>query len=349
MANKINWKKYLFRSSQLSNIMSGSVGLSEAQRKDFEYLKSIKGKPIGLTDKQQKLMDDLKTRDKTTGLTSKQSDTLDELKRKSKAVKELTPKQKEKFDEYSAIEKDESLPVGVQNYLKKLYREEKYNRRKRLESKYVLKGIAQEDEAITMYSEYTGYAFINNKERINNDYITGEYDIYIGDDVDSIVEGFDTKCSYDLSTFPFKDEPLNTNYYYQNMCYMWLSGAKKWTTVYCLTNTPDKMIKDMIYREDFRWDMDDAPDHAKLSILNNHVYDDSNFARLMMIHDCIPEPELETEDNVKSIDVVNNFIPMELEERIIEKVVHRDDKVIEDIKKRIDLCRKFLINLETKK
>jgi hypothetical protein len=68
-----------------------------------------------------------------------------------------------------------------------------------------------------------------------------------------------------------------------------------------------------------------------------------------MIHDCIPEPELETEDNVKSIDVVNNFIPMELEERIIEKVVHRDDKVIEDIKKRIDLCRKFLINLETKK
>jgi hypothetical protein len=247
------------------------------------------------------------------------------------------------------LENDETLPVGIQNYLKKLYREVKFNRRKRLESKYILKGNLQEEEAITMYSLYTGEIFMNNKERINNDFITGEYDMFSGDDINNIERGYDTKCSFDLSTFPFPEDKLDLNYYYQNMSYMWLSGAKEWTTVYCLTNTPDKMLKDMIYREDFRWDSDDAPKSAKLEIINANVFDDATFARMMMIHDCAPDPELETEDNMKCVDIVNNFVPMELEERIVEKKVLRDEAVIAEIQRRVELCRKFLLTLDKSK
>jgi hypothetical protein len=346
MGKKINWNKFLFRSSGMANIMSGTVGLTKAQRLTLEDLKAKSVAVTGLTDKQQELLDSLNDKE---SLTDKQRSTMDELIKKKTEVKGLTPRQKETMDELSALEFDDTLPVGVQNYLKKLYRENKYNRRKRLESKYILKGNMQEEEAITMYSMYTGEVFFNNKERVNNKWITGEYDMYSGDDINSITEGYDTKCSFDLSTFPFGDEPLDLNYYYQNMSYMWLSGSEKWTTVYCLTNTPMKMIKDMIYREDFRWDTDDAPKSAKLNILNNNIYDDATFADAMMIFDCLPDVEDDSEDNLMCADIVNNFVPMELDERIIEKVVYRDESVIDEMKKRIHLCRRFLTNLEKTK
>lgn len=343
MKKKINWNKHLFRSSGMSNIMSGTVGLTKAQKIDLDELRKKKVEVTGLTDKQQELLGDLKEKEV---LTPKQESTMAGLKDKLTEVKGLTPRQQEKMDELLALEKDQSLPVGVQNYLKKLYREVKYNRRKRLESKYILKGNIQEDEAITMYSLYTGEFFFNNKERVNNKWITGEYDMYSGKDINNITEGYDTKCSFDLSTFPFKDEPLDLNYYYQNMSYMWLSGSNKWTTVYCLTDTPMKMVKDMLYREDFRWDSEDAPKSAKLNIINNNVYSDESFANYMMVFDCIPDPEDESEDNMKCVDIVNSFVPMSLEERIIEKVVYRDEEVIKEMKKRVVLCRKFLLNLE---
>lgn len=342
MAKKINWNKYLFRSSGLYNIMSGTVGLTESQKELLYDLRLQKDKPTGLTKKQGERLQELHEKDK---ITSKMELEMDSLINKAIEVSGLTPSQQATLDEYSALEKDKTLPKGVQTYLKKLYREEVFNRRKRLESKYTQKGNLMEEEAITMYSLYTMHPFHNNKERVNNKYITGEYDMYLGPDINSISEGFDTKCSFDLSTFPFPDDPLNPNYYWQAMGYMWLSGADKWTIVYCLTNTPASMVRDMIYREDFRWNNNEAPKSAKLDIINTHTYTDEAFAENMMMNDCIPDPEDTNEDNLKCAEIVNNFVPMTLEERILEKVVHRDDKVIKSIKERIDLCRKFLLTL----
>jgi hypothetical protein len=346
MRKEIDWNTFLFRSSGVSNIMSGNIGLSESQKRDLDGFKELKDKPNGLTDKQLEKLQQDHYKEK---LTPKQEESMIEVIKSAVEIKGLTPAQQDKFNEYSALEKDKSLPVGVQSYLKKLYREVTYNRRKKLESKYILKGNLQEEEAITMYSLFTGEIFMNNKERVNNEYITGEYDMYSGDDIDHITEGYDTKCSFDLSTFPFPEDSLDINYYYQNMSYMWLSGSDKWTTVYCLTNTPDKMLKDMIYREDFRWDGDDAPMSAKLDILNTNVFDDETFATMMMIHDCAPDPESETEDNMKCVDTVLNFVPMELKERIVEKVVYRDEAVITEMKLRVKLCRKFLLTLSKSK
>lgn len=346
MRKEIDWSKFLFRSSGLSNIMTGSIGLSEPQKKELALFRENEHKPNGLTDKQLQQLQDFHYKEK---LTPKQEETMDGLIKTAIEVKGLTPAQQEKYIEFSALENDKTLPKGVQTYLKKLYREVTYNRRKRLENKYILKGNLQEEEAITMYSLYTGEIFMNNKERINNDFITGEYDMFSGHDINKIERGYDTKCSFDLSTFPFPDDPLDINYYYQNMSYMWLSGASSWTTVYCLTNTPGKMLKDMIYREDFRWDSDDAPNSAKLEIINANVFDDEAFATAMMLHDCAPDMELESEDNLKCADIVNNFVPMELEERIVEKQVFRDEAVIAEMQYRVELCREFLLTLSKSK
>lgn len=346
MHKKINWKKYKFRCSALYNIMSGTVGLTESEKQELKTLNNKEKEVIGLTDKQKQFKEDLKAKE---SLTDKQKETLSELIRKEKEKKQLTPLQKKRRDELVEKSKSTELPQGVQTYLKKLYREETYNRRKRLESKYILKGNLQEEEAITMYSMYINHPFHNNKERAENDWITGEYDMYLGEDIYNVTEGFDTKCSFDLSTFPFKDDTLDWNYFWQNMGYMWLSGAKKWTTVYCLTNTPSSMIEDMIYREKFRWEGNEIPLWKKLEIINNNVFDDSTFASEIMKQDAMPSQTDESEENIRAVDVVNNFIPMSLEERIIEKPVHWNTEIPKRIKERIKYCRKYLVTLNEQK
>jgi hypothetical protein len=342
MTNKINWNKFLFRSSGVYNIMSGTVGATATELEELDELLLKEKTVIGLTDKQEEELKDLKAKEK---LTDNQKKKIADYEDRKTRKKELTPKQEERKKELLLKKKDETLPKGVQTYLKKLYREETYNRRKRLESKYILKGNLQEEEAITMYSMYINHPFSNNKERAYNEYISGEYDMYIGKDIYNVDEGFDTKCSFDLSTFPFPDDVLDWNYYWQNMSYMWLSGAKKWTTVYCLTNTPSSMIEDMIYREKFKWEGNEIPLWKKLEIINNNTFDDKTFASEMMKQDAAPSLDSETEDNLKAVDVVNNFVPMELKERVIEKVVHFDESIPKRIIERVKLCRKFLVTL----
>ncbi len=121
-----------------------------------------------------------------------------------------------------------------------------------------------------------------------------------------------------------------------------LSNAEKWTTVYCLTNTPDAMINDMIYREGFNWKDNEIPDWKKLEIINNNIYDEENFFRLMELNDC--KPNIESEE--KHVDIFNNFVPMSLSERIIEKEVERHQSKIDEMHERVLIAREELIKLE---
>jgi len=346
MGKKISWSKYKFRCSALYNIMSGTVGTTEAENIELQELLQKEKEVIGLTDNQVKELDDLKEKEK---LTVKQKAKIAEYEERKTKKKTLTPLQTKRKEELIKKSKSTELPQGVKTYLRNLYREETYNRKKRLESKYILKGNLQEKEATQMYSVFKQTPFARNFDRAYNDWISGEYDLYIGKDIYNVKEGFDTKCSFDLSTFPFKEDPLDWNYYWQNMGYMWLSGAKTWTTVYCLTNTPSSMIEDMIYREKFRWEGNDIPLWKKLEIINNNVFDDKSFASEILKQDAIPNPDSEDEDNIKAVDIVNNFIPMELHERIIEKQMHWDESIPDRIKERIRHCRKYLVTLSKQK
>lgn len=86
-----------------------------------------------------------------------------------------------------------------------------------------------------------------------------------------------------------------------------------------------------------------------MEIINNNVFDDETFTKEMLKQDAVPSTTDESEDNLKAAEVVTNFVPMSLEERVLEKVVYRDEQAIEDMKERILLCRKFLVTLSKKK
>lgn len=338
---KYDWSKHIFRSSGVHNIMTGTIGLTEVQEKKVADLENRKTAKKELTDNQQKDYDEL-SKMKAADLSEAQKKKLDKLEEKKNTVIGLTDNQAEELAKLIHKRDVDKLPEGIKNHLKRVHRHLTFRRRKQLVSKYIQKGNKMEEEAITMYSLLKGEFFVNNTERVTNEYITGEYDIYSGENITKITEGYDTKCSWDLGTFPFKDEELDAVYYWQNMCYMFLSGAEKWTTVYCLANLPDAMIDRAIYREQFDWDGDECPPWKKLEIINNHVYDEENFFRLMKMFDC----KVDENSDERAIDIVNNFVEMKPEERVIEKVTMRDEQAIEDIKTRVKLCREFLVELD---
>jgi hypothetical protein len=321
--------------------MTGTIGLTEPQEKllaDLEYKLTATKE---LTGKQQADYNDLSMKHLEGEISDKESAKLKTLEEKKNTVIGHTDNQAETYADLIDKRDNDRLSEGIKNYLKRVYRATKFRRRKQLVSKYIQKGNKMEEEAITMYSLLKGEFFINNTERVTNEWITGEYDIYSGEDINSITEGYDTKCSWDLSTFPFEDEELDAVYYWQNQCYMDLSGAEKWTTVYCLANLPDAMIDRAIYREQFDWDGDECPEWKKLEIINNHVYDEENFFRLMKVFDCKPTKD----SDVRSADIVNNFVEMAPEERIIEKVTLRDQQAIDNMHSRVEMSRKFLVAL----
>lgn len=287
---KIDWSKYKFRASGVSNIMTGSAGITEVQKKKIQTL----------TDKEK--------------LTDLQAKELKDLKYKRDNI---------------------TLSSGAKTYIKKLFREEKYNRRAELSSKYIDKGNANEEDSITMVSLIDDYAYENNKERVYNDFIQGEADIKPVNK-----KGMDVKSSWSLASFPFDDDTLPSNYYWQDMSYIDLYNADEWETIYCLTNLNDFMINDMIYKAGFK--LGETPMWKKLEILNLHVYDEENFFRLMDLHDCKPT----VDSDEKSIDIVNNFVTMTTEERVIRKLVKRDDKKIKEIYTMVKLGRIELQRLE---
>lgn len=346
MNRKIDYSKHLFRCSGLHHIMSGTIGLTDSQEIRLAELDEKKTKKYELSEAQKKKVDDYQNRvDNKLKISENQLKELKELQEKDGKVIGLTDSMQEEYN--SLIEKrdNKELTDGIKNYLVKLHRQVTWNRRKRLETKYIKKGLQMEEDAITMYSLLTETPFINNTERVSNKYITGEYDIYLGRDIKKIKKGFDTKVSWDFSTFPYPNEKLNTVYEWQNHGYMFLSGAKSWTTVYCLMNSPKWALETAKYREGFEWQDNIIPKWKLLEILNNNIYDEETFYKLAKEWECIPDPSDESMDNIKAVDIFNNFVPLSLEERICEKTTERSDKAIEEIKLRVELSRKFLLTL----
>jgi len=332
-AKKINFKKHLFRASSFGNLMGDTKCISNTQLARIDELEAKKIEVTGVTGKQQEEIDRISALDNPT---PKQLKTVEELEAKKTEVKGLPPGQVAELAKLIYTrDKPLELSKGAKTYLKKLYRELKYNRRAQLKSKYLEKGLDLEEEAITMLTLHKGKYFTNNKERVNNSWFSGEVDV---------LEGYDTKCSWNLDSFPLQDDPLPAIYKYQNLVYMDLHKKKEWSTVYCLIDATKHALDDMIYREGFRqeWAGKDLPKWKKLEILNLNVYTEAKFFEYMKTFDCIPDEE----DGEKAIDIVNNFVEIPVEKRLIEKVIEWDSKEIKLMHQVVKLAREELIRLD---
>jgi hypothetical protein len=204
----------------------------------------------------------------------------------------------------------EELGETAKAHLMECYVSKKYGRRKDVTNAYIEKGLVAEEDSLDLYTLVKDQLFVKNKETISNYYFIGTPDIIEPEVV------IDLKTSWDIFTFfSILHKPMNKNYYWQLQAYMDLTGAQKAKLVYCLVNTPFKLIEDQ--KRKLMWtmavidpDTDEAYQKACEMVDKNSIYDD---------------------------------IPME--ERYIEFELDRDQEAIDKAHARVEFCRNFLNQL----
>lgn len=138
------------------------------------------------------------------------------------------------------------LTDGAKTFLEKLVMEEITARSKQIDSKYIDKGLAAEEKSLTLYSNYKKALVVKNKQRKTNKYFTGEADI-------ARYKIRDIKSSWSFETFPLRATEIpNKIYEWQLDVYMDLWNLKRSELIYCLVDTPSKMIDDELRRLDWK-------------------------------------------------------------------------------------------------
>ncbi|QWT88148.1 hypothetical protein KBP46_10100 [Chryseobacterium sp. PCH239] len=251
--------------------------------------KLMKGLPKPLTESQKETLFGLLEKQKNGTITEKQIITLGDLLKKKNAKPILSE--------------------GAKSYLKSIFKQEVFNRKKEVQNKYLSKGIAVEDENINQYNEVNGTFLIKNEVRYENEFFSGEMDVEEDDEV------LEFKSSWDYETFPILEEDIpNEDYYWQGQGYMDLRPkVKKVKLVYGLVDTPIDLILDEKRRVGWKLGyIDGLPEDLDQEITKNMTYDD------------IPK-----------------------EARIKEFIIYRDEKAIEQAKNMVLIAREYLNSLNT--
>lgn len=243
------------------------------------------------------------------GLTVKQQETFDAMHPRyigAEGTKPLTDKQMEQYaDLLSKKVWIPKLARTTETYLKKLHKQELFNRNKDLSAKYLDKGLTVEKNSIDFYSRYTGIFMKKNKERKRNDWFSGECDISAGGKI------VDIKSSWDFESFPLHDKELpSDDYFYQMQAYLDLWGMDEGEVVYVLMNTPEMIVADEKRRLGWKLGYIELPEELEKETEWAHQFDD---------------------------------IPDDL--RIITFQVKKDEEVLKVMKAQCQRCREFLNEL----
>lgn len=198
------------------------------------------------------------------------------------------------------------LPEGLKTYCKTWLKTEIFGKNKRVYSKYFDKGNVQEEQSISDAAKLLNLGMVfKNEDYFENDFMTGTPDIVLADEI------IDMKNSWDETTFPYFDKEIpNKDYYYQLQSYMALTGKRKARLVYFLSDTPEHLIE----RE------------ARYSAYDKG-FDDVSIELLEMFTDKMTYSDIPMEKRIKVFNV------------------EYDEAAIEQIKFRVDVCRKYIKTL----
>ncbi len=214
----------------------------------------------------------------------------------------------------------------------------KYKRREEIQSKYLFKGNRREEDAITILSRKDKLFYTKNDRRLSNEFITGECDLYIGDDIEAAEETLDTKCSWSAHTFFRSQRDLNPMYEWQGHGYMALTGAKQHTIAYCLVNGTVEAI--MAERRKLMWSMflNESECESNLTFIEkakqieiNHIFDIQAFIA--------ENPHFQF-----NCDIAEWHYDIPMSERVFKYIVKRDDVKIQAIYDRVVACRQWINN-----
>ena len=134
--------------------------------------------------------------------------------------------------------KSDPLSETAKTMLVTWYKEQLYNRRKEIQSKYISKGNSCEDSSISYLNQLYGTNYAKNEQYHESEHLHGTPDIVTDDTI------IDVKNSWDFATFPlFSSNLPNRDYLWQVRGYMMLTGRRKGTVVYTLMDLPDYQIE----------------------------------------------------------------------------------------------------------
>lgn len=211
----------------------------------------------------------------------------------------------------------EGLGETCKAHLLECWIEATYGRKKDITNKYIEKGTLVEEDAITLYSLVTKTFYKKNKETIENEFLIGTPDLFLGPEIRKATSIKDIKSSWDIFTFhSVMSKPMNKDYDWQLQGYSDLTGANDLGLVYCLVDTPLHLINDA--KRKLQWTMGVIDPDV------NHEY----------IEQC------------EQIEKNMTFGDIPKEKRYIEFSLKRDNKKIEEAKEKMLACRKFLNELQ---
>ncbi len=211
-----------------------------------------------------------------------------------------------------------NLSETTKSYLVDVYVTEKYGREPEIQSKYIEKGLAAEDDSITLYSRLKKAFYKKNETTLKNEYIKGTPDLYEGESITNAEVVIDRKTSWDVfSFFRTKAKDLNSDYFYQLQGYLALTGAHTAKLVYCLVDTPELLINDekrrLMYKMGVATDLNE--EYLKAA---------------------------------EELDKSMRFEDIPINERVYEVIIPRDEDVITKMYDKVKKARLYLADLETK-
>lgn len=213
--------------------------------------------------------------------------------------------------------KSETLSETAKTHLIDVYVANKYGRQEDIQNKYIEKGLAVEEDSITLFSRMKKEFYKKNESHLSNTWIKGTPDLFVGETIDQAEHIIDIKSSWDIYTFMrVMSKEVNKQYYWQLQGYMDLTGAKSATLAYCLVDTPPQLIEDEKRR--LMWKMGVATSE-------NPLY-------------------LEACDALETAMV---FTEIPMQERLIEFRIERNDADIMRMHARVEECRNWLNEFET--
>lgn len=179
------------------------------------------------------------------------------------------------------------LSETTKTYLKELWINAVYGRKKVISTKYTEKGIAVESDSLDLVKQVTGKTYFKNQKTYEDDYLIGIPDVENKND-DFIL---DIKSSWDIWTFGAVTEiSARKSYYGQLLGYMMLTGKKKGKLAYCLVNTPPGQVEYEIYKLKVSGLIQENEEEKALV---SFVYDDIKPAERLKLYDFEYEEEIE--------------------------------------------------------
>jgi hypothetical protein len=138
----------------------------------------------------------------------------------------------------SSRTKGEALSQTAKSYIIQKAKEDFFDYRSELNSKYITKGLAQEQDSINLLNLVRLEDYKKNEDRVENEWLSGCCDII----TDTFI--IDIKTSWSLDTFPATSYELKdlSDYEWQGRAYMWLYDMPSFELCYVMVSTAPELL-----------------------------------------------------------------------------------------------------------